>query len=109
MFNVLPMPRVTEPEADHTPVVDTEEAALNSVTVTQRHVERTRPRWGPWSPLQLLSAILGGFLIVLGTLAIFETGFGSWTETTTSVWGFGHTTLMAAIEIASSAVPGSLT
>jgi hypothetical protein len=49
--------------------------------------------------LQLVAAVLGGFLIVLGVLAINAAGFESWTDPNVVVWGFRHTPMMAAIEI----------
>lgn len=61
---------------------------------------RARATWTPWSPLQLVVAVLGGYLIVLGVLAIDAAGLNSWTHPDVTVWGFRHTPLMAAIEVA---------
>lgn len=56
--------------------------------------------WAPWSPAQLFVGAIGAFFIVLGVLALSETGVSAWTSPRTTVWGFGHTPLMAVIEIA---------
>jgi hypothetical protein len=46
-----------------------------------------------------VAALLGGFLVVLGVIALARSGLDSWTAPTELVWGFGHTPLMAVIEI----------
>jgi hypothetical protein len=66
-------------------------------TTTETHTET---RFGPWSPAQLLVAAVGVFLAVIGGIALAQTsGFGEWTSPQTTVLGFGHTPLLAVIEI----------
>lgn len=66
-------------------------------------VRRPRATWAPWSPLQLIVTVLGGFLVILGVIALsragFASGFADWTEPKVLVWGFAHTPLMAIIEL----------
>lgn len=69
-------------------------------TTTETHQHRETVTWGPWSPAQLLVALLGGFLTVLGVVALSRMGIGDWTSPQSTIWGFGHTPLMAVIEIA---------
>jgi hypothetical protein len=66
-----------------------------TVTSPARRAIRT-----PWSPAQLIVGAIGAFFIVLGVLALSEAGISAWTSPRTTVWGFGHTPLMAAVEIA---------
>lgn len=67
-------------------------------TTTETHTET---RFGPWSPAQLIVAAVGVFLAVIGGIALAQTGgFGDWTGPQTTVLGFGHTPLLAVIEIA---------
>jgi hypothetical protein len=62
---------------------------------------RTETRFGPWSPAQLFVAAVGVFLAVIGGIALAQLGgFGEWTSPETTVLGFGHTPLLAVIEIA---------
>ena len=61
---------------------------------------RTETRFGPWSPAQLIVAAVGVFLAVLGGVALAQIGgFGEWTSPEVAVLGFGHTPLLAVIEI----------
>jgi hypothetical protein len=61
--------------------------------------EHTQVAWGPWSPAQLVAGGIGLFLTVLGGIALARTGLGDMTSPETTVLGFGHTPLMAIIEI----------
>jgi len=63
------------------------------------HEEHTSRVWGPWSPAQLFAGGLGLFLTVLGGIALARTGFGDLTSPDTTVLDFGHTPLLAIIEI----------
>lgn len=95
-FHVLPIPRPVDNPRVATLDPHEMPELTNSTTAPPR---AGRATWAPWSPLQLIVAGLGGFLIVLGTLALASTGVPSWTEPTTTVWGFRHSPLMAVIEI----------
>ncbi|HSM01366.1 MAG TPA: hypothetical protein VK960_02845 [Acidimicrobiia bacterium] len=57
-------------------------------------------RWRAWSPAQLVAGALGLFLTVLGGIVLARIGFGDLTSPETSVFGFGHTPLLAMIEVA---------
>ncbi len=59
-----------------------------------------RATWGPWSPAQIVAVVLGGFFVILGTVALARVGMSSLTSPTETVWGLAHTPLMALIEIA---------
>lgn len=95
MFLMFPVPRAVEPREPRSAATTTEEVEMTDTARAQR----ARATWAPWSPLQLIVAGLGGFLVVLGVLAISSAGFNSWTEPDVAVWGFRHTPLMAGIEI----------
>ncbi len=62
------------------------------------HTRAARVTWGPWSPAQLLVAVLGGFLIILGVMVLARTGLANLTLSRTTVWGMTHSPLMALIE-----------
>ncbi len=94
MLTVLPILRPTEPRVDtYQVVVETDATHTGSRPIQERR------RLATWSPLQLVVAALGGFLIVLGAMVLVDTGVASWTESTATVWGFSHTPLMAVIDI----------
>jgi len=71
----------------------------------------------PWSPAQIVGIAVGIFFAVLGIAALVRTGFDTshiYTPTV-DVWTFGHSPLLAVIEIgygvlliAASVVPGGL-
>jgi hypothetical protein len=60
----------------------------------------TVARWGPWSPAQMISGVIGMFLTVMGGIALARIGLGDLTSPDTTVFGFGHTPLMGLIEVA---------
>jgi hypothetical protein len=96
MFHVFPVPRSTEPGS----------VAIDSRERSERmHATAAeRPIWdiptpAPWSLLQVLAVGLGGFFIVLGAVALADTGLEAWTGVEATVWGFRHNSLLAVIEI----------
>ena len=66
------------------------------------HVEETTRtvRRRAWSPAQLIAGALGLFLTVMGGIVLARIGFGDLTSPETTVFGFGHTPLLAMIEVA---------
>jgi hypothetical protein len=70
------------------------------MSVQTASTKSRRATWGPWSPAQIVAVVLGGFLVILGTMALARVGMSSLTSPTDTVWGLAHTPLMALIEIA---------
>lgn len=97
MFHVFPVPRPVDNPRVAT--LEPHEAAEQAQSRTAERPRVERAAQAPWSLLQLIAAGLGGFLIVAGAIALVTTGVSSWTEPTTTVWGFRHTPLMAVAEI----------
>ena len=52
-----------------------------------------------WSPSQIVAAVIGLFLTVLGAVAILRVGFDSLTGETTAVLGINHTLLMGLVHL----------
>ena len=57
-------------------------------------------RYWSWSPAQLIAAVIGIGFIVLGAVALGDTGVDDWYRPVAKVAGMYHTPLLAGIEIA---------
>jgi hypothetical protein len=89
-MSTLEEPVETTDEYADPVVVETSDPVIQPVE------EDTR---GRWRPAQLIAVAIGGFLTVLGGVALSRTGFGELTSPETTVFGFGHTPLLGMIEV----------
>ena|SRR3989304_1002268 len=96
MFHVFPVPRSTKLSFV---ALDPIERSEQWHATAERPIIWDVPTPAPWSLLQVLAAGLGGFFIVLGAVALAETGLQAWTGAEATVWGFRHSSLLAVIEI----------
>ncbi len=95
MFHVFPVPRPTEPS----PVaLDPFERSEGLHATAERPIPE-RPIPPPSNVLQVLALVFGGFFVVLGAVALAQTGLQAWTGAEATVWGFRHNSLLAVIEI----------
>ena len=92
MFNVVPLTRPAESQlVQKVHITPVDEFALGTAIKSKEST---------WSVLQLIAAALGGFMVVLGAAVIVAAGITEWTDSTATVWGFTHTPLLAAAEVA---------
>jgi uncharacterized membrane protein HdeD (DUF308 family) len=72
----------------------------DTLPVEQEQVEETTRRTA-WSPAQFVAGVIGIAAIVYGAIALSDTGLDTGTlfHPTATVGGFGHTPLLALIEI----------
>jgi hypothetical protein len=79
-------------------------------------VQERRTVWAPWSPAQFVALGFGVLYLIMSVAALARTGLNAdaFTSTHTTALGFGHTPLLAVIELAfgllmimAGAVPGA--
>ncbi len=90
--------------------------SVDGDVVETDRVEHRSVQRAPWSPAQLVALLIGGLLVVMGGIALANTGinFADLTGSRTEVMGLSHTAALAAIElvlglilVAAGAVPGA--
>lgn len=62
-------------------------------------VARTQVGRRVWSPAQIISGLLGLFLVVMGAVVLLRTGLDSLTGDTASVLNIEHTALMGGVDL----------